>query len=60
MKSNIEKWHIVAYLDSFPLPRVLRDRQARLTSLQGRMSEAGRQVEGLVEGPLSESFGENI
>ncbi|MCI0555150.1 MAG: hypothetical protein L0287_29740 [Anaerolineae bacterium] len=29
----------------------------RVESLRGRMSEAGRQVEGLFEGMLSESFG---
>jgi len=27
-----EQWRIVAYLDSFPMSRVLRDRQARLAS----------------------------
>jgi hypothetical protein len=31
--------------------------RARLVSLRGRMSEAGRQVEGLFESLLSESFG---
>jgi hypothetical protein len=31
---------------------------ARVESLRGRMSEAGRQVEGLFESLLSESFGE--
>ena len=31
---------------------------ARAESLRGRMSEAGRQVEGLFESLLSESFGE--
>jgi hypothetical protein len=30
---------------------------ARLETLRGRMSEAGRQVEGLFESLLSESFG---
>ena len=30
---------------------------ARVESLRGRMSEAGRQVEGLFESLLSESFG---
>jgi hypothetical protein len=32
VKSNIEQRRIVAYLDSFPLARVRRDRQARLAS----------------------------
>ena len=31
---------------------------ARVESLRGRMSEAGRQVNGLFESLLSESFGE--
>jgi hypothetical protein len=30
---------------------------ARVESLRGRMSEAGRQVEGLFESLLSQSFG---
>jgi hypothetical protein len=30
---------------------------ARVESLRGRMSEAGRQVEGLFDALLSESFG---
>jgi hypothetical protein len=30
---------------------------ARVESLRGRMSEAGRQVEGLFESLLAESFG---
>ena len=30
---------------------------ARVEGLQGRMTEAGRQVEGLFESLLSESFG---
>ena len=33
---------------------------ARVESLRGRMSEAERQVEGLFEALLSESFGESL
>jgi len=33
---------------------------ARVESLRGRMSDAGRQVEGLFESLLSQSFGEQI
>jgi len=33
---------------------------ARVESLRGRMSEAGRQVNGLFESLLNQSFGENI
>ncbi len=34
------------------------DMVARVESLQGRMSESERQVEGLFESLLAESFGE--
>jgi hypothetical protein len=37
--------------------RFAADVVARVESLRGRMSEAGRQVEGLFESRLDESFG---
>jgi len=45
MNSNIEQRHIVAYLDSFPLSRDLR--QARLRSLRELQSATGEELRPL-------------
>jgi len=51
--STYRQQHIVVYLDSFPLSRVLRDRQARLASLPahafGRLqSQTGEEFDALL------------
>jgi len=43
-------------LTCFARPKEFAGVVARVESLRGRMSEAGRQVEGLFESMLSESF----
>jgi len=37
---QVEQCHIRAYLDSFPLSRVLRDRQARLAPHKGAILQS--------------------
>ena len=50
MKSNIEQRYIVAYLDSFPLARDLR--QARLPSLRQLQSATEEELSALLPSVL--------
>ena len=54
MKSNIEQRCIVAYLDSFPLARDLR--QARLASLRELQSATGEELSALLPSVLDRAF----
>ena len=49
-----EQWRIVAYLDSFPLSRDLR--QARLASLRELQSATGEELSALLPSVLDRAF----
>ena len=54
MRSNIEQRRIVAYLDSFPLSRDLR--QARLASLRELQSQTEEELSALLPSVLDRAF----